>query len=571
MKRNTGRRRLPGVVDAEIRNAAVGFLRVLTITAPVALALAPATPATALEQALTAADGAPGDLFGVSVAIDGDTAAVGASRADRDKGAVYVFTRSGDGWAQTAKLTAADGVTGDSLGHSVAIEGDTLLAGAPDDDVGGRKDQGSVYTFTRTGAAARAHAAKLTAADGAARDSLGVSVAIEGDTLLAGAPGDDVGGPGDQGSVYTFTRTGAAARAHAAKLTAADGAATDSLGSSVAIDGDTIVAGAPGDVAGDRLGEFSREFDHEGSVYTFTRTGAAARSQTAKLTVAGGGSESESLGTSVAIAGDTIVAGAPGDTLAGNALQGSVHTFARTGAADRFATAQLTASDGAPNDGLGTSVAIAGDTIVAGAPYGGPNGRGSTYTFARTGAAVRTPTARLTAGDGAIRAFLGTSMAIDGDTIVTGAPRGKITCNTHPGSVSVFRVPPGAPPHGLGGPARPAVSQFDFPRKITAGRRGRFEYALSAAARVTIVIERRVPLSGRRAAGCITPRRGLKRRGTLDSTGRPGKNTLALGGRINSRPLAPGSYRASITATNAAGTSASRAVSFRVVGARGRR
>ncbi len=360
------------MVDAEIRNAAVGFLRVLTVTAPVALALAPATPAIALEQALTAADGSPGDLFGVSVAIDGDTAAVGASRANRDKGAVYVFTRSGDGWAQTAKLTAADGVTGDSLGHSVAIEGDTILAGAPDDDVGGRKDQGSVHTFTRTGAARRAPTAKLTAADGAARDSLGVSVAIEGDTILAGAPGDDVGGPGDQGSVYTFTRSGAAARTHAAKLTAADGGATDSLGSSVAIDGDTIVAGAPGDVAGDRLGEFSREFDDEGSVYTFTRTGAAARSQTAKLTIAGGGSESESLGTSVAIAGDTIVAGAPGDALAGNALQGSVHTFARTGPEARSATAQLTLPGGAPNDGLGMSVSIAGDTIVAGTPIGMP-------------------------------------------------------------------------------------------------------------------------------------------------------------------------------------------------------
>ena len=116
--------------------------------------------------------------------------------------------------------------------------------------MGANVDQGSAYTFARTGAAARTETAKLTASDGAAGDLLGGSVAIDGDTIVAGTPGDAAGANLGQGSAYTFARTGAAARTETAKLTASEGAAGDILGSSVAIDGETILAGAPGDDVG---------------------------------------------------------------------------------------------------------------------------------------------------------------------------------------------------------------------------------------------------------------------------------------------------------------------------------
>ncbi len=238
----------------------------------------------------------------------------------------------------------------------MAIDGDTIVAGAIHDNLGANSDQGAVYTFARTGAATRTQTAKLTASDGAGNAFLGFSVAIDGDTIVAGAPIDDVGGNSGQGSVYTFARTGAAARTETAKLTASDGAADDHLGNSVAIDGDTIVAGAWSDAVGDNT--------WQGSVYTFARTGAAARAQTAKLT-ASDGAPYDALGSSVAIDGDTIVAGGYADDLGGNASQGSVYTFARTGAAARTQTAKLTASDGAPDDYLGNSVAIHGGTILA--------------------------------------------------------------------------------------------------------------------------------------------------------------------------------------------------------------
>ena len=226
-----------------------------------------AAPASALEHKLTAADGAASDRLGASVAIDGDTAVVGAPLASAARGAAYVFVRFGDSWINTAKLTTADGAVGDRLGASVAIDGDTIVAGAPGVDVEGRfgtkQDQGSAYTFACTGAAARRETATLsTFILGAGGDRLGSSVAIDGNVIVAGAPGvDGEGRHGtvvDRGSVYTFTRAGTAQRTPAAGLTALDGAANDMLGDAVAIDGDTIVAGAPNHDVGVNQNQGSR-------------------------------------------------------------------------------------------------------------------------------------------------------------------------------------------------------------------------------------------------------------------------------------------------------------------------
>src|SRR5437016_3306115 len=91
------------------------------------------------------------------------------------------------------KLIAADGAASDALGNSVAIDGDKIVAGALGGDIGANADQGSAYTFARSGAAARTETGKLTASAGAAGHELGFSVAIDGHTIVAGAPGDDVG------------------------------------------------------------------------------------------------------------------------------------------------------------------------------------------------------------------------------------------------------------------------------------------------------------------------------------------------------------------------------------------
>jgi hypothetical protein len=237
--------------------------------------------AGAPESKLTAGDGAAYDAFGGSVAINGDTAIVGACYddvgANSDQGSAYVFVRSGTAWTQQAQLTAGDGAAGDHFGKSVAISGDTAIVGADDADVGANIDQGSAYVFVRSGTA-WTQQAQLTAGDGAAGDLFGASVAISGDTAIVGAYDDDVGANSDQGSAYVFVRSGTT-WTQQAQLTAGDGAAGDAFGKSVAISGDTAIVGAGYDDVGAN--------SDQGSAYVFVRSGTAW-SQQAKLTAGDG-------------------------------------------------------------------------------------------------------------------------------------------------------------------------------------------------------------------------------------------------------------------------------------------
>ena len=145
-------------------------------------------------------DGIPYDNYGYSVAMDGDTAVVGAYGDDDGgdgTGSVYVFTRDSSGgndldtWRQTAKLTASDGEPYDSFGVSVAIDGDTIVVGAYGDDNRG-DDSGSAYVFTWSSIRGEwRQAAKLTASDGAQGDWFGYSVAVDDNDVLIGAPRAD--------------------------------------------------------------------------------------------------------------------------------------------------------------------------------------------------------------------------------------------------------------------------------------------------------------------------------------------------------------------------------------------
>ena len=155
------------------------------------------------QAKLTASDDA-GNFFGWSVAVDGDTVVIGAYLADyrgSSSGSAYVFTRSGGVWSQQAKLTPSDLAAGDEFGISVVVSGDTAVIGAHGNDDGG-SNSGSAYVFSRSGGG-WSQQAKLTASDHAADDRFGRSVAISGDTAVIGAFLDDDGGT-DSGSAYVF-------------------------------------------------------------------------------------------------------------------------------------------------------------------------------------------------------------------------------------------------------------------------------------------------------------------------------------------------------------------------------
>lgn len=215
-----------------------------------------------IQQAkLTAADGGEGDVFGISTALYGDTLLIGADlNAEKgfNSGAAYVFVRSRNVWEQQAKLTAADAGEGDIFGVRVALSGDTALISArrDDDDVMG-VDAGSAYVFTRSDTVWHQQA-KLTAADGSADDRFGRDVALSGDTAVIGAMFQDDKGE-RSGSVYVFTRSGDSWSMQT-KLMATDGEAGDALGFSVAFSADSAVVGAARD---DDNGEQS------GSAYVF--------------------------------------------------------------------------------------------------------------------------------------------------------------------------------------------------------------------------------------------------------------------------------------------------------------
>jgi hypothetical protein len=129
------------------------------------------------EQKVIASDGAAVDDFGWSVALDGDTALVGViydSVTYSGQGSVYVFTHSGTTWNLQQQLTASDGATWDEFGVSVALSGDTALVGAYYDDVT-YNNQGSAYVFMRSGTT-WTQQAHLTASDGAGGTNLAIQL-----------------------------------------------------------------------------------------------------------------------------------------------------------------------------------------------------------------------------------------------------------------------------------------------------------------------------------------------------------------------------------------------------------
>lgn len=378
------------------------------------------------QATLAAADGATGDFFGSSVAVDGSTLVVGAPY-HAGTGAVYVFTEGSEGWSnatQVAELTPSDGAA-DDLGSSVAIQGSTIVAGAITQEANGVADDGAVYVFTEPpgGWVSEHETAQLTASDPEFGDFLGDSVAIDGSTIVAGAPEHTSGSAQYDGAVYVFTEPGGgwADESQTAELTESAPTKDDALGQSVAISGSTIVAGAPNaNVNGDA-----------GAVYVYTEPGGgwANATETAKLT-ASDGQTTDELGQSVAISGSTVVAGARYHLANGAEDAGAVYVWVEPGAgwSSTTQTAELTSSSPTGGGQLGTSVAIAGSTVVAGAPYanvGANYEQGAAYAWNEptTGWTNAISGAAFEASNGAEEDYFGQSLALGGATLVAGAPQ----------------------------------------------------------------------------------------------------------------------------------------------------
>ncbi len=270
-----------------------------------------------MARKLTAAEGAPGDDFGRSVAISDDWAVVGASHyhgRGYGTGAVFVHRRLSDGWGPGMAILPDELGRNDHFGRSVAISQDRLIIGAHGDDDRGM-NAGAAYIYRYTGAA-WTREAKLTVADGGVGDAFGWAVSISGDTAVVGAIHADDPAP-DTGAAYLFEYSGGQWRQSARLLPAAGEG--DFLGFSVAVSGQRAIIGACGD---DDRGRDA------GAAYLFAMDGGQW-GQTAKLTASDGGA-GDFFGRSVAIYEDRAVVGADGDDdVAGNG--GAAYLFRLNG------------------------------------------------------------------------------------------------------------------------------------------------------------------------------------------------------------------------------------------------
>jgi len=338
---------------------------------------------------------------------------VGATLEDpnniTDAGSVYIFTRSGTTWTQQAKIQASDAQASDQFGESVAIDGDTVVVSAQYEDPGNITTAGSAYIFTRSGTT-WTQQAKLVASDYQTNDYFGVKVAISGDTVVVGANAEDTVAT-NAGAAYVFTRSGTT-WTQQQKIQASDAQASSVFGTSVAIDGNTVVVGAS-------LNDPSSIID-AGAAYVFTRSGTTWTQQ--QKIQASDAQASDNFGQSVGISGNTVVVGAYAEDPNNISGAGSVYIFTRSGTT-WTQQAKLIASDAQASDLFGQSVAIEGDTVVVGAYNEDPNNitdAGSAYVFTRSGA-TWTQQAKLIASDAQASDLFGQSVGISGNTVVVGA------------------------------------------------------------------------------------------------------------------------------------------------------
>jgi hypothetical protein len=419
----------------------------------------------------------PGDLLGYSLALSGDTLAVGAAYEDSpatgvggdqgdgaaDSGAVYVFRRDGDVWSQEAYLKAQNTGPGDEFGHSVAVDGDVLVVGAPYEDGAARGingpsdenalDSGAAYVFRRSGAEWKPEA-YLKAQNTGAQDNFGWSVGVYGDTVVVGARAEDSSSRGvngadddtlsDAGAAYVFRHDGNA-WTQEAYLKASNTGLEDNFGRSLVLHGDTLAVGARFEdgasrgVNGDQENGVST---NSGAVYVFRRSGTLW-DQEAYLKASNTGVE-DNFGLSLALSGDTLAVGAPeedsGATGAnGNQdsestdASGAVYVFRRTGAT-WAQEAYLKASNTGAGDNFGWSLSLAGDLLAVGAigedsAAKGPGSdqgdntaddAGAAYVFHRAGAAW-TQQAYLKASNTGAGDWFGYTVALSEDTLVVAA------------------------------------------------------------------------------------------------------------------------------------------------------
>ena len=489
---------------------------------------------------LTASDANDNFYFASSVAISGDTVVIGALLDDEvadDAGAAYIYEKPQSGWEdsnQTAKLTASDANVNENLGRSVAISGDTVVVGASgDNEAVDNSGAAYIYEKPQNGWKDSNQTAKLKASDAQTYHYFGWSIAIDADTVVIGAQNDD-NRNNSSGAIYVYKKpqSGWAGTLHEkTKLKSFDADRFDYFGSGIAISGDTVVVGASGD---------NETVDNSGAAYFFTHAlvqntvenkkdilkieAVDANDDDFTFSLDGGADEaffkidansgllsfktvkdfenpqdadrdniyeanirltdefgetnfyhafikvsdvayegkslkasqlkmmsklkssspkeSAWFGNSVSVDGDTAVIGEVGR----NSGTGRAYVYEYNATSHLFEqVAILRASDGEAGDKFGISVSISGDTIVVGAFLDDDTNTdsGAAYIYEKPlngWENTAQENAKLKAHDADQDDEFGTSVSISGDTIVVGAPEDDET-NSRSGAAYIYEKP----------------------------------------------------------------------------------------------------------------------------------
>lgn len=394
------------------------------------LIILPSHKGYSIEHQLPGQNLTENDRFATSVAIDGDYVVIGTPGDNNRKGSVSIFSRNQGGtnaWGLVIQLSAFDGNSNDDFGSSIAISGEYVIIGAPGNDDSGT-DEGSAYIYARNQGGTDNWGLVTTLFPDTTIDksNFGSAVTISGDYAVVGAPNDDDNDT-DAGAIYIYARNqggadnwGRMEKLYADESIFIDGN-PDNFGASVAIDGDYAIIGAPGTDDG--------SID-SGVAYVFYRhqEGNNNWGQQAKLAASDGGAY-HYFAESVSISGSTALVGSAVDTNVNGSQAGAAYFFYQDlgGSNNWGEQSKVIADGGHPNDHFGGAVDICNNYAIIGSSRDDDLGfqSGAAYILGRNEGGTDNwgEVEKITASDGEMIDFFGTSVAIDGGyDAVVGAP-----------------------------------------------------------------------------------------------------------------------------------------------------
>jgi hypothetical protein len=382
-----------------------------------------------------------GDLYGNSVSISGDYIVTGSPKNDEtasNAGSAYLYKKHDNGViTQIAQFQSNDPQEDDYFASSVALDGDYIVVGVPNEDINGT-DAGGVYIFKRLSDDEDdvKQLTRLYASNASDGDLFGTSVAIDGQYITVGAPMNDAT-KDNAGSAYLFKMESDDNITQIATFQSDDADTNDTLGTTISIDGDYIVVGAYGN---DDNGTNS------GSAYLFKRNSDDKDdvNQTAKM-LADDADTGDEFGNAVSISGNYIAIGASLVDTDDKNDTGTAYLFKRNSDDDVDQIKEMQPSLFIEYDHFGSSISIDGNNIAIGATGCDTKNNddttvfdsGCAYIFQRVTDTNIKEISKVQARDPLHNNNFGNAISINGDLFIVGAnDENKTSPNT--GSTTLF-------------------------------------------------------------------------------------------------------------------------------------